>query len=443
MTEEVKTTRRPWFIVAVLSAAASPFWLFCLDMYPILVAASIPWSTTAVAVFTIIWFIILIPTIEPRAFLRCLQRPAYFLPIAFFALAGVGVLWAEGPWSVRLRGISPVMKLLVIPFLLYHFERSRRGHWVFVAFLASCGLLMGLSWIVLWDPGWKITDTEIVGVPLKNAIDQNQEFALCIFGLASIILTSLKQRRFAAAGAYAFFMLAFFCNMMFAVLARTALVYMLALTILFAVHHLKRTAMVSLLVGAAAAAVLIWFSSPYLRERVEHVAVEYREYNETNRPTSTGQRLAYWHMSIKSISEALLFGHGTGSAKQMFDREAVGKIGAWADSISNPHNQTLYVAIQWGALGCLILYAMWFSHLSLFRGADFSTWIGLIVVVQNIVSSVLNSHLFDFHEGWIYVLGVGVAGGMQQNARGTVAIAVIPICQPCRDSGSCRPAPSE
>jgi hypothetical protein len=31
------------------------------------------------------------------------------------------------------------------------------------------------------------------------------------------------------------------------------------------------------------------------------------------------------------------------------------------------------------------------------------------VVVLNVVSSLVNSHLFGFHEGWIHVLGVGVA----------------------------------
>ena len=31
--------------------------------------------------------------------------------------------------------------------------------------------------------------------------------------------------------------------------------------------------------------------------------------------------------------------------------------------------------------------------------------------VQNIVGSLFNSHLFDFGQGWVYVLGVGVAGG--------------------------------
>jgi hypothetical protein len=33
------------------------------------------------------------------------------------------------------------------------------------------------------------------------------------------------------------------------------------------------------------------------------------------------------------------------------------------------------------------------------------------------VSSMLNSHLFDFHEGWMYVLGVGVAGGTALKMR--------------------------
>jgi len=55
---------------------------------------------------------------------------------------------------------------------------------------------------------------------------------------------------------------------------------------------------------------------------------------------------------------------------------------------------------------------MWLLHLLLFRGEGLVAWIGLLVVVQNIFTSLFNSHIFDFHEGWMYVLGVGVAGGM-------------------------------
>ena len=64
----------------------------------------------------------------------------------------------------------------------------------------------------------------------------------------------------------------------------------------------------------------------------------------------------------------------------------------------------------------VVLWAMWIAHLLLFRGSGLAEWVGLVIVVQNIVGSLFNSHLFDFAQGWVYVLGVGVAGGMALKA---------------------------
>ena len=99
---------------------------------------------------------------------------------------------------------------------------------------------------------------------------------------------------------------------------------------------------------------------------------------------------------------------GGGSGDRVYDRNS----GRSGRVIDNPHNQTLNVAVQWGVIGIALLWAMWLWHLRLFRGDGLVAWIGLLVVVQNIFTSLFNSHVFDFHEGWIYVLGVGVAGGM-------------------------------
>ena len=86
--------------------------------------------------------------------------------------------------------------------------------------------------------------------------------------------------------------------------------------------------------------------------------------------------------------------------------------------IGNPHNQTLNVAVQWGdGRGSSCYMRCGWLHLLLFRGEGLVTWIGLLVVVQNIFTSLFNSHLFDFHEGWMYVLGVGIAGGMTLAAK--------------------------
>jgi hypothetical protein len=62
---------------------------------------------------------------------------------------------------------------------------------------------------------------------------------------------------------------------------------------------------------------------------------------------------------------------------------------------------------------------MWIAHLTLFRGGSVVAWLGLIVVAENILSSVVHSHLFDFNGGWLYVFGTGVLGGtvLRERAR--------------------------
>jgi len=398
-----------------------------VDVLAVLLAASLPWSTSAVAIFVVLWVIAVIPTLDGRSFLQSLKRPAAALPLAFFALAVIGVLWSEGPWPARLHGISPVAKLLVIPLLLYHFERSQRSAWVLIAFVVSCTLLMALSWIVLFAPALKVTATASDGVPVKNYIDQSQEFAFCLFAMAPLVLTWLEERRYAWATGAAALIVAFFTNMMFVVSARTALVYIPVLLALFAMLYLTRRAVILLFLGAIVVSATVWFTSPYLRNRVEAVEVEYQNYHETNAVTSTGLRLEYWRKSLRFFAQAPLFGNGTGATKKLFEQDAVGQIGASADVIGNPHNQTLNVAVQWGLLGCVVLYAMWLSHLLLFRETSFWSWIGLLVVVQNFVSSLLNSHLFDFHEGWMYVIGVGVAGGVALKAKSEGSVAASPV----------------
>src|ERR1700682_6184281 len=114
-----KASENPKLSAVVYSATHSWFWLLCADIYPALAAAAIPWSTSGVAIFIVLWFIVSIPTIDPHLFLRSLRRPAYWLPVAFFALAVIGMLWADGPWPTGLHGVNPVTKLLAIPVLLY------------------------------------------------------------------------------------------------------------------------------------------------------------------------------------------------------------------------------------------------------------------------------------------------------------------------------------
>ncbi|MBR0753919.1 O-antigen ligase family protein [Bradyrhizobium jicamae] len=417
----LKTTT--WPIRFRAACSARPYRL-CTDFLAVLTAASLPWSTSLPAIFILLWLLMVIPTIDWELFVLDLADPSRALPLCFVLLAVLGLSWSDATWADRLHGIKPVAKLLLILFLLYDFQRSQRGHWVFVGFLISCTLLMVLSWIVLIVPEFKIAHTASDGVPVKNYIDQSQEFALCAFALAWPMRTAWRKQRWLVAIACATLILLFVANMLFVVSARTVLVTMPVLLALFAWRYLTRRAGILLFAGVVLAGIVVWSTSPYLRQRIADIGVEYQA-QDTSGIASTAQRLTYWQKSLKFVADAPLFGHGTGSIRQQFTRDAEGQSGLRAEIVNNPHNQTLNVAIQWGLLGVLVLYAMWVAHTCLFRGDSLACWIGLVVVAQNVVSSLLNSHLFDFHEGWIYVLGVGVAGGMalRQRIRGGDGLA--------------------
>jgi len=419
MTEAVRREPGLSGLSLVLSARRDPAArIFNIDLLTVFVAILLPWSTSGVAIAGVLWIIALIPTIEVRAFLRSLVRPVCALPIAFFALALAGTLWSDASWGARLYAVSPTAKLLMLPLLLYHFERSPRGVWVFVAFLASCTLLMAVSWIVAFEPNLTLKPQgEARGIFVKNYIDQSQEFALCAVALAYPIMTFLRTNRLRLAALLTAVALSFLANMMFVVISRTALVTIPIMLAVFALLHLKlRTTLVAFCAAALLAAV-VWYASADLRATTLKFFADYQQTTIQNNPSGMGSRLEFWQKSLRFFAEAPVIGHGTGSTRGLFEQAAIGQIGAHAEVVGNPHNQTLNAAVQWGTVGVIVLYAMWLVHLLLFRGDGLANWIGLLVVVQNIFTSLFNSHLFDFHEGWMYVLGVGVAGGMALRAR--------------------------
>jgi O-antigen ligase len=395
-------------------------WCETVDLFAILTVAALPWSTSLTAIFNVLFLVCMVPFLDIRAFLQSLRRPICAAPIALFVLALVGTLWSDAAWGARLYALSPTVKLLVLPVLLYHFERSSRGNWIFIAFLVSCALLSVMSWLVAFHPDLALKqDPPEHGVFVKNYIDQSQEFTLCAVALAYPVGLLLREKRYWLAGLLTALALSFFVNMVFVVVSRTALVTVPIMFGVFALLHLRWRSIAVISAALIAGAAIAWQASPQLRKTADTFVSDYTRYMEKGEPTSAGLRLEFWRKSLGFFAEAPIKGHGTGSTRGLFEAVATpsGHYQASSEVIGNPHNQTLNVAVQWGVIGVVILYAIWILHLLLFRGDGLANWIGLLVVVQNVFTSLFNSHLFDFHEGWMYVIGVGVAGGMVIRAQ--------------------------
>jgi O-antigen ligase len=389
-------------------------WHETVDLFAVLTVASLPWSTSLAGIFNAMMLLCMVPFLDVRAFLQSLTRPICAAPIALVLLALAGTLWSDAAWGARVYAVNPTVKLLVLPVLLYHFERSPRGRWIFIAFLVSCALLSVMSWLVAVYPDLSLKPDHLErGIFVKNYIDQSQEFTLCAVALAYPVVMLLREKRYGLAGLLTLLALSFFINMAFVVVSRTALVTIPIMFGVFALLHLRWRSIAIISAGLLAGAALAWQASPQLRKTADTFASDYTRYVEKGEPTSLGLRLEFWRKSLGFFAEAPIKGHGTGSTRGLFEQAKTGAgYRASAEVIGNPHNQTLNVAVQWGVIGVGVLYAIWILHLLLFRGDGLANWIGLLVVVQNVFTSLFNSHLFDFHEGWMYVIGVGVAGGM-------------------------------
>jgi O-antigen ligase len=369
------------------------------------VAVSLPWSTSATAILIVLWLLAIIPSLDVASVRREVMSPAGGLPVLLWVLAALAMLWADVGWNERIQGLRGFHKLLVTPLLLAQFRRSQRANWAILGFLVSAVILFGLSWLISY-PGFLGREKAELGVPVKDYMAQSGIFAICAFGLLAQAVQWGRSRQIHLALAATFLAAGFMANIVFIISARTTLVVIAVLLLLLGWRGFGWKGMLVVALVGSMLASLAWASSPLLRLRVNQIAEEVQDYRAGKTWSTVGLRFEFWKNATEFVAAAPLVGHGTGTIEALFRRNPASPAGT-----GNPHNQILAVAIQLGIIGAILLIAMWTAHLALFREGTSIASFGLIIVVSNIVSSLFNSHLFDFTQGWLYVFGVGILGG--------------------------------
>ena len=381
------------------------------DGLMVAVAVSLPWSTSATGILLVLWLLALFPTLKWSDVRRELMAPAGGLPVLLFLLGVLGMTWADVTLLERWKGLDGFCKLLVIPLLMVQFRRSDNGKQVFIGFLFACVALLIASWIVVIWPDIP-RGSHDNGVAVKAYIVQSAEFTMCAAGLLYLAVEAARGGRWASLTALLILALAFLHDIFFIATSRTTLVVIPVLILIYGAWQFGWKGFFGAAAAGLAFSAALWTASPYLRDRATSVFSQAKNWNTKIKRHRAVRGLFTGRNHLAFIESAPLAGHGTGSITEMFRRAAIGHSGVWAEVPDNPHNQTLAVAIQLGLIGATALWAMWVSHFLLFRGGGLVAWLGLVVVAQNIVGSLFNSFLFDFTEGWLYVVGVGVAAGM-------------------------------
>jgi O-antigen ligase len=377
------------------------------------IAAILPWSTSGTLIAIGLWLVVLLPTLRSEDLRDVLRHPAAWLPVALFLFAALGMLWADVSWKERLSGLYPYARLLLLPLLFVQFRDSDRWRWVLGAFLLSCGVLMLISYVSILIGDRIGLVFKLPGIPARDYIAQAGEFTLCAMGLFYLAMNYWSERKTGHLFAAIALAILFLANIALIATSRTALVSVPLLLALLAITQFRLSQTISLLALVAFVCGAIWFSSTTVQERITGIYTEIKTHRtHENVGTSAGLRVEFWRQAAAIIRSAPIIGHGTGTVRDRYQK-AVAAEGTKVQATVNPHNQTLMVAIPLGIVGALILIAMWIAHFGLFlRGAGLAAWIGLVVVAQNVLGGLFNTHLFDFVQGWLYIFGVGIMGGV-------------------------------
>ena len=386
-----------------------------------LVAAVLPWSTSITLIAIGLWFVVLLPTLRQEDLRDTLRHPAAYLPVALFAFAALGMLWADVSWKERLSGLYPYSRLLLIPVLFAQFRDSERWRWVAGAFLASCTAVMLVSYVSILIGNRIGLVFNVPGIPARDYIAQAGEFTLCALGLLYLAMNYWSERKTVHLLVAVVLALLFLTNVTLIATSRTGLVSIPVLFALFAVTQFRLLHTLALLALVAFVSTVIFFSSTIVQQRIVGIFTEVKTHRTSpDAQTSAGLRVEFWRQALAIVRTAPIIGHGTGTVRDRYQK-AVAAENPSVKATVNAHNQTLMVAIPLGIVGALILSAMWIAHFGMFlRGTGLAAWIGLLIVAQNILGGLFNTHLFDFVQGWLYVFGAGVMGGMmlaRANAR--------------------------
>jgi O-antigen ligase len=193
-------------------------------------------------------------------------------------------------------------------------------------------------------------------------------------------------------------------NLFFIAPGRTGmLVYIILIPlVIFQRLPLKKSLPVGLVI--AALLVLTFDASNNFSTRVSEAIHEIKSYHSSSSRTSLGMRFDWWQNSIDLIYEKPVFGHGTGSF-QATQRALIKKQKTKTQPSDNPHNEYLLLGVQTGLLGMSVFIALLVSQFFYsFQLPPPKKYLLQGVVVAMASGCLMNSFLFDSHQGHFYAI---------------------------------------
>jgi O-antigen ligase len=419
--------RRDFFVTSDPRLANWCGWLV------VAVAASVPLGSAASNVLGGALFVMLLAAGGYQEhWQRWRANPFAIATLLLFAVIFLGISYSHAPFDEIRRSLTKYSRLLYAPIAISVLLDGRWRRRALLAWMGSMLLTLALSYLhSVWQfPLARATREGEVGdhFIFKHHITQNVMMSVFVVAaFAEAWRLRLAEGMTRRAWLWVVITIAAVINVLFYVLGRAGyLTLVVNLVVVAAVAFVAaRDTRLLAFVGAIIVVVIAAAaSSDAVRQRFHTAISEVESSQERGITTSIGQRMEYASKSIELIEARPILGWGTGSYAMEYCRIARSpewcKLGAY-----NPHNQFLFFAVQFGALGLLALIG-WLVTAAyvIHRLPPGEQMMGFALLATLIVHSLLDSPLYIVTEGTWYPLMLGIfAAGAYPGRSESAAMA--------------------
>jgi O-antigen ligase len=320
-----------------------------------------------------------------------IRNPAAIIFLLFYALFLVGAIYTTAPWSDVLLMFRKYDKFLLAILFIPLFTEERWRNYAVRAFIAAILVMLVSSYLAgyAWFPFVSKGSVEV----FKDSIAFN---FLMAFAAYLCMFKGVADRRYR--WLWVTFLLVIVYTILFRSIGRSGYFVFVALMGLFFIQKLGCRGVILMVISTALLFGLAYKFSPVFKGRNVAIVNDIKVYRQ-NDSTSVGLRISFVKNSIRLIRAHPFFGTGTGS----FVHEYATIEPTSTSMTNNPHNEYVYIAVQFGALGLAMLLLLfgiplWYSE-SL---PEEPKYIARGVVLGIALGCLANSWLLDTTEGHFY-----------------------------------------
>jgi O-antigen ligase len=329
-----------------------------------------------------------------------IRNPVAQMYLLFYAMFLLGVIYSTAPTSDILLVLRKYSKFLFTLMLFPLFVEEKWRKYAINSFLAAILIMLFASYLRVfgWLHWWVANGVVEV---FKDSIQFNFLMAFAAY-LCLLKITTGRS--------YCFFWGIFLALIVYTVLfrseGRSGYFVFSGLMVLFFVQRFRwrgfiiaATSMI-LLIGLALA------FSPTFKGRIDNVFSDIKAYRNNNELTSVGLRLAFVKNSLGLIKKHPVLGTGTGSYAKEYSQIKPTPL----DIRPNPHNEYIYITVQFGVIGLMVLLLffavpLWYSRFL----PENEKYIARGIIVSIMLGSLANSWLLDVTQGYCYAYFIALA----------------------------------